>query len=103
LQTAEIQYDKEKQRVQLKIPKLMDKRRTQLKSAPDYYVGNDLIDTTVYQELFHISEDSDEIYDSDDSYDSQYDSDCESTISEDDSDWEESEDSEESDDEFEIP
>ena len=86
----------------MKIPKLFDKRRIQLKSAPDYYVGLDLVDTTEYFELFHINEDSDEIsYDSDDSYDSSYDSDEESTISEEESDWEESD--EESDDEFEIP
>ena len=104
MQIAEIQYNKEKQRVQLKIPRICDKRRTQLKSAPDYYVANDLVDTKEYFELFHINEDSDEIsYDSDDSYDSSYDSDEESTISEEESDWEESDESEDSDSEFEIP
>ena len=69
LQVAQIQYDSEKSKIQVKIPKLCDKRRNQLKSAHDYYVGGDLIpDTTKFQELFHINEDSDEIYDS--SYDS---------------------------------
>ena len=72
MQIAEIQYDKEKKKIQPKISKICDKRRDQLKSAPDYYVAGNLIDTTVFLELFHINEDSDEnfdsCYDSDDSY-----------------------------------
>ena len=75
MQIAGIQYDKEKKKIQPKISKICDKRRDQLKSAPDYYVAGNLIDdTTVFLELFHINEDSDEnfdsCYDSDDSSDS---------------------------------
>ena len=62
MQIAEIQYDKEKKKIQPKISKICDKRRDQLKSAPDYYVSGNLIDTgeTEFLQLFHISENSDE-------------------------------------------
>ena len=80
----------------------MDKQRIQLKSAPDYYVGSELVDTSEFKELFHNNEDSGESYDS--SYDTNdsYDSDDESTISEE-YEQDESDESEDSDSDSEIP
>ena len=53
-------YEKEKQRLQLKIPRLLTKRRNEQKKSPDYFVPGVLLNTSNFQELFVTADHEDE-------------------------------------------